>query len=364
MTTARIVLSKAGRRKGLGKDAEIFRKYLETKGFSVVTEHTTIANIIGPDNGTIYDLQIFLENIVSSYLPYGRYNALMVNQDISFIGPAEAVDIYICKTRYCHQKLRNFLTKRELDTPIIFTSFFTPSTGNFIKEKKPFALHAAGESPYKSTLELMGLWKRHPEWPPLHVIGSKWHNTITADNIVTYSEYLSSSELDQLQRSAYLYVCPSTKEGWGHYIDEGRINAAPIIATNAPPMNELCRYSSLLVDVGKMEEDLKILHHNLDAHYFYFDEKSMEHAMGRFLAMTPQEREEEGLRNLRAYQEDKDYFENKGMKEITDMFENYNTTTSYINNYTVKSRKNKLNKIFLTVFLVIVVIVIYYRKKK
>lgn len=360
MPTARIILEKSGKNKGLGKDSEVFKKYLENRGFEVFQEYSDIINSPDHGNDTIYDLQICLENIFTSYLPYGRYNALMVNQDISFSGPPDAIDLYICKTLYCYDRVHKFLSKNKIKSQVIYTSFLTADSktplGN--SEKLPFALHSAGESPYKCTEELIDLWSRHPEWPPLHIIGTKWHEKVVSRkiiplNIITYQSRLSEEELDSLRNTASLYVCPSHKEGWGHYLDEGRIRAVPIITTNAPPMNQLCRYSSLLVDVKRVEKDNKISKHDLETSLFFFDEKSMEEVMERFLKMSPEERRKEGEENWRSFQEDRIYFKTKGMQKIVEGFTSSHSN-NYQNIYYPKMRKIKRTIIFLILLVLLI----------
>lgn len=45
--------------------------------------------------------------------------------------------------------------------------------------------------------------------------------------------------LSHLQQSTPLHVCPSEREGFGHYINEARAAGAVVIAPDHPPMNEL-----------------------------------------------------------------------------------------------------------------------------
>lgn len=45
--------------------------------------------------------------------------------------------------------------------------------------------------------------------------------------------------LAELQLSHGVHICPSEREGFGHYINEARAASALVITTNHPPMNEL-----------------------------------------------------------------------------------------------------------------------------
>jgi glycosyltransferase involved in cell wall biosynthesis len=48
----------------------------------------------------------------------------------------------------------------------------------------------------------------------------------------------SFDDIRALQTSIGLHLCPSEREGFGHYLNEARAAAAFIISTDHPPMNE------------------------------------------------------------------------------------------------------------------------------
>jgi hypothetical protein len=52
---------------------------------------------------------------------------------------------------------------------------------------------------------------------------------------------LSFDDIRALQTSIGLHLCPSEREGFGHYLNEARAAAALIISTDHPPMNEMVR---------------------------------------------------------------------------------------------------------------------------
>ncbi|KAJ3240544.1 hypothetical protein HDU81_003428 [Chytriomyces hyalinus] len=104
--------------------------------------------------------------------------------------------------------------------------------------------HAFGHSGRKSTSSVIECWLRHPEWPELAVIGQdaietyKEHIlTYKATNIKLFNQ-LSSSDLQELQSSHGVHLCPSSQEGYGHYINEARSMGAAVVTTKHPPMQE------------------------------------------------------------------------------------------------------------------------------
>jgi glycosyltransferase involved in cell wall biosynthesis len=44
-----------------------------------------------------------------------------------------------------------------------------------------------------------------------------------------------------MQGAASLHVCPSVREGFGHYLNEARAVGALVVTVDHPPMNELIR---------------------------------------------------------------------------------------------------------------------------
>ena len=64
------------------------------------------------------------------------------------------------------------------------------------------------------------------------------HHTSRKYSIDVY-EFIPADELSVVQRSASVFICPSSVEGYGHYINEGRSAGAAIVTVDFPPMNEL-----------------------------------------------------------------------------------------------------------------------------
>lgn len=63
---------------------------------------------------------------------------------------------------------------------------------------------------------------------------------------VRFHSKLPSETLRQMCNRAVVHLCPSSYEGFGHYLNEARSAGAVIISTNAAPMNELVGDDGLL----------------------------------------------------------------------------------------------------------------------
>jgi hypothetical protein len=106
--------------------------------------------------------------------------------------------------------------------------------------------HSKGASVQKQTEVVLAAWRKHPEWPELSVScyvrapaflnfreWLQWKNIRMKYCLMSTEEY--RSEVTQ----AGVHLCPSSVEGFGHYINEARSMGALIVTTNAAPMNEL-----------------------------------------------------------------------------------------------------------------------------
>lgn len=114
--------------------------------------------------------------------------------------------------------------------------------------------HAYGYSGLKSTDAIFECWKRHPEFPMLTLVGweKKFGKWIADENIsnIQYLSMITTEKLRELQNSNSIHLCPSVREGYGHYINEARANGALVVTSNYAPMNELVQndVSGILVD--------------------------------------------------------------------------------------------------------------------
>lgn len=99
-------------------------------------------------------------------------------------------------------------------------------------------LHVRGKSDFKGTSAVIEAWRREPDLPPLTIVS---HTPLDVPPHVRLLGRISGEELRQEMNRAAIHVCPSTAEGWGHYITEGLSVRAVVVTTDASPMNEHVR---------------------------------------------------------------------------------------------------------------------------
>jgi len=141
--------------------------------------------------------------------------------------------------------------------------------------------HLAGGSINKGTELLLAVRLRHPVWPRLRVLQSPKNakEGPPAANIDHRIGYIDDAELQQLQNASIFHICSSETEGYGHYLVEAMGVGAVVLATDAPPMNEM-----ITPDRGIRIDYARTGTQNL-ATTFYVSEQGIEAAVERALAL-------------------------------------------------------------------------------
>lgn len=147
--------------------------------------------------------------------------------------------LFLAKTMKSYRVLKSYLINHDLNIPITLSSHSSPDPmfQNNINVEQNFNTfyHGNGHSGLKSTRELIKCWERNPDLPTLTVVGN--NQQVVADNIQYFSD-LSISEVRKLQKMNGIHICPSVREGFGHYINEARGMGALVLTTDFGPMNE------------------------------------------------------------------------------------------------------------------------------
>lgn len=234
-----------------------------------------------------FDVNVMLEHGWPEQLHRARRNVIVPNpeffdrHDQSLLG---AFDRVWAKTRRTEQIFT------ALGAPVSHCGF--DSDDRFLPDvaREPAFLHLAGKSRMKGTARLVALWARHPEWPLLTVVQSLATGATrpVAANIAYETRFLSDLELRVLQNRHAFHLCTSETEGWGHYIVEAQSTGAIVLATDAPPMNEL-----VARDRGELIGGEACGRQNL-ATLTAFDLRDCERAVATVLGLEPAERRRRG----------------------------------------------------------------------
>lgn len=180
-----------------------------------------------------YDVNIFLELINPLMFPQAHKNVFVPNPEwfmASWRPYLRQLDQVWAKTRDC-ERLFGRIHKGTVFTGWTSIDRYIP---NVIKETQ--IIHVAGGSSAKGTHEVMRAMELLPDLSLTVVTSRTWADVPPN---VTILPRQGAAELSVLMNSHRIHLCPSSYEGFGHYINEARSCAAVIVTTNAAPMNEL-----------------------------------------------------------------------------------------------------------------------------
>lgn len=276
---------------GLIQDAIIYQKYIpDSKIIYLEDISNNTASI--PEK---YYL-IFLENLYQmnkkEYFKIfisAKRRYLMVNIDL--FNPVnkiyQYINVFICKfkfTQTCIKKMihENLLNSKALTYYTRHTSMFSNDidiyNSNIKKDYKLF-LHSAGKSPLKNTSLVLETWLNF-ELPTIYItcysmcvnlinknLSDKYDlsiDNLKKHNIIFINEKSDVEFIIELKNKCGIHVCPSMKEGYGHYINECRQVKSICITINGEPFNEL-----ISKNTGFLIPYDTAIEHELNKHYDY-----------------------------------------------------------------------------------------------
>ena len=239
-----------------------------------------------------YTLNLFIERIDPRWLASARYNWFIPNQEWFFskeIPFLEKINLVVCKTHHC----QDLFDKLECTTEYI--SFTSQDTyDSTIPKQFDRFFHAPGRSLAKGTKAVVDLWLKHPEWPHLTLLQNPRSKlgilTTNHANLEYRFEQVSRSELQKIQNACGIHLCPSTSEGFGHYINEALASGAVVVTTDGPPMNELVTSDRGVVVPWRDSQPRR-----LGTDYF-IDSQALEAAIESLIQMSHAEKEALGQR--------------------------------------------------------------------
>jgi hypothetical protein len=185
-----------------------------------------------------FDVNLMDERLRPEYAPLARRNVLMPHPewfDPAWTPELHTIDRVFAKTHHAVPIFEALGCRTEF---VGFTSVDRRST---TVAREPKFFHLGGRSGNKGSQAVLDLWAKHPAWPRLTLIQRKpLQLPATApSNVCLVDAYLDDAELRMLQNRNLFHLCPSETEGFGHHLVEGMSVGAIVLATDAPPMNEM-----------------------------------------------------------------------------------------------------------------------------
>ena len=223
---------------GLTRDCELLRDHLVRFGHHV--DGFQWDDPV-PDGCGTFDLSIFLEVIPRNYLDLSQVRWAWLNPEWckpDVIKVAERhIDRIFAKT---HEGQR--ILEETFPGKVVYTGF--PTRDQFapaIKREKWF-LHIGGNSSMRGTQAVVDAWRWKKDGKGidarLFIVSAVLQDRPELPG-VTYIERATEEEIFGLQNQCMFHIYPSGTEGFGHAIHETLSVGAVLLATGAPPMNEI-----------------------------------------------------------------------------------------------------------------------------
>lgn len=289
---------------GLYKDAELYKKYLVKNKCSVniitVYYNTNIdSNTDKPFKYNPINILLFLENIPENINSYkAKQIWFMPNYELfnidKHIKKLDYINYILCKTKITLEMFKFLKQEHNLTYKLLYTKFSSHIPKylklNPIKDPNLFVL-LAGTSPYKNTAYLVYNWIRNNGYMDLdkdiklyitctqrcftgmiedlnnyleleHKYNIFYDNTeqdtFVYKNMTIYNKIIETREYDYLLSCANVVICPSSKEGYSHNINEARYFNSFVITNDFRPMNELIKDGDNGLLIKKLDKNKKI----------------------------------------------------------------------------------------------------------
>jgi hypothetical protein len=298
---------------GLLADANLYKKYFKKYDYEVKIMLVNYNTDIYTKTNKPFKIKsksdrqvslLFLENIPDNIKQYksiykSKYNLFMPNQELfqdKSYPSLKYIDFVLCKTQLAVNMFEYVKTEHKFNYQVVYTKFSTIIPQfvklNIIKDPNLFVL-LAGTSPYKNTALLVYNWIQNNGYLDYDVdkqvklyitctgrcfttllddlvnymkynIGKTWTKTITDSgeeytfkNLTLYNKVLNDRDYNHLLSCANVVICPSSKEGYGHNINQARYFNTYVITVDAAPMNELIFDGDNGALIRKLEKDPK-----------------------------------------------------------------------------------------------------------
>lgn len=180
-----------------------------------------------------FDVNIFLELLNPAHYRSAKRNILVPNPEWfvrEWRPHLNGLTQVWAKTRDCERIFQG------LHRDVKYTGWSSFDMHDPTVERRKALLHVAGGSSAKGTAAVLEAMRMLPS---LHLTLVISKPIASPPENVTVLGRQDAAELKRMMNEHAVHVCPSSYEGFGHYINEARSVGAVIVSTAAAPMDEL-----------------------------------------------------------------------------------------------------------------------------
>ncbi|HSC66134.1 MAG TPA: glycosyltransferase [Cellvibrio sp.] len=206
------------------------------KAFNVLFFYKAVQNLFFRNKDT---MGIHLESIFYEKLYLPEHHVVIPNQEwfeVSHIALLPYIKEVWVKTKFAQGIFAQY--KRPVRY-IAFCSVLEEYDASVIKRRDYF-FSRTGMSEYRGAENLINVWARHPEWPPLKLVIHPSRRPATKPGNVEFLDIFPRVEdFVRFASSSLFHIYATETEGFGHSILEAMGYGSVVMVTDAPPMNEI-----------------------------------------------------------------------------------------------------------------------------
>lgn len=243
---------------GLSHDMQVLRSALiGVSGHNINVEFRDWQAKPAPRHA--FDVNIFLELLNPAHYRSAKRNILTPNPEWfvrEWRPHLHGLTQVWAKTRDCERIFQG------LHRDVVYTGWTSMDVLDASVPRKKALLHVAGGSSAKGTAAVLEAMRMLPDHH-LTLVSSRPYASVP-DNVTVLGRQ-DAPTLRRIMNEHLVHLCPSSYEGFGHYINEARSVGAVIISTAAAPMNELVGGEyGLLAAVASIGWQNLARHHHVD----------------------------------------------------------------------------------------------------
>lgn len=288
---------------GLTNDMRLLDKMLSEAGYDVTWVDWRQASM------PHHDIGIFLELWNPRLMAFATRTVGIFN--IEWLQRQWIIGLHACTQLWAKSEEAQYLFTRHLGLrKSVRTGFMSRDLYDPTVPRMLTAVHLRGKSSLKGTSAVLEAWEANPDLPPLTVISA---DDLPVPPGVRLIHNLNETQLSRELNQAQIHVCPSETEGWGHYIAEGMSVGGVVITTNATPMSE-----HITPEVGILLPPAARCTHGL-ATAWCVDATEIASAVRTVVGMTPEERNDRGVRARERFHARNEEFKNKALQLLSEL---------------------------------------------
>lgn len=220
---------------GLTRDVRVLKQAVLKARPDAVVEFTDWKS---PKPSARFDINVFLELVNAQFFGQAPRNVLVPNPEWFLLEWLPLLERGITEVWAKTQDARRIFAHHHRNVKFTGWTSDDQMADGVVREK--VLVHLAGASSAKGTDEVIAAMRQLPDHHLTLVSKKAWPGLPA--NITRHMD-MDPQPFRELQNRAMVHLCPSSYEGFGHYINEARSVGAVIITTNADPMSELVHVS-------------------------------------------------------------------------------------------------------------------------